>query len=450
MRVFSANTTKSQGNTLMTTLVIMAIIGVSLATYLNLVQTQQEMTTRSQVWNSCMPAVEAGIEEALTHLYKNYVTNMTDSNWELVNGRYVKTNAVIGRSSGGGFPSVTPANPPGTPAKPAWGHAVAYGYYAVDITTNIPYIVTSKGFFPLPGATPASIDKYLSRTVRVTTQNLGMFMGPMVIKGAVDLKGNNIKTDSYDSRDPNKSTGGNYDPLKAGDKGDIITLGGVGDDIGNADVWGHVYTSPAGTVKTGPNGRVGSVGWQMGTTNGIQPGWWQKDLNISFPDVTEPFSAAAPPPTVLGVTILNNGNFLQNWQFGGKVLVTGDATLYVKAAIKFTGADNITIAPGARLTIYCSGATALFGDIFNPNTDPTSFMYFGLPSNTTLEVKGATHHACFYAPQADFELKGNGEVYGCVAANNAKLSGNAAIHYDEALINRTPSRGFIVASWNEL
>src|SRR5882724_4495253 len=69
------------GQILIATLVIAAVLGVALAAYLNVIHTQNNLTVRSQIWNSCMPLVEAGIEEALAHINSSGPTN-----WGKVNG----------------------------------------------------------------------------------------------------------------------------------------------------------------------------------------------------------------------------------------------------------------------------------------------------------------------------------------------------------------------------
>src|SRR5712692_3929577 len=56
------------GQILVATLVIAGVLGIALAAYLNTIHTQNNLTVRSQVWNSSMPLVEAGIEEALAHM----------------------------------------------------------------------------------------------------------------------------------------------------------------------------------------------------------------------------------------------------------------------------------------------------------------------------------------------------------------------------------------------
>src|SRR5205807_2705042 len=57
-----------QGSVLLITLVVTALIGVTLLSYLTLVQSQNISVYRSQAWNSMIAATESGIEEALAHL----------------------------------------------------------------------------------------------------------------------------------------------------------------------------------------------------------------------------------------------------------------------------------------------------------------------------------------------------------------------------------------------
>src|SRR6266704_4806677 len=70
------------GNILVVTMCATVIIGLDLITYLRLVVNQNQLITRSQVWNACMPILEAGIEEALAHCEASYnTTNMTSDGW---------------------------------------------------------------------------------------------------------------------------------------------------------------------------------------------------------------------------------------------------------------------------------------------------------------------------------------------------------------------------------
>ena len=68
--------------------------------------------------------------------------------------------------------------------------------------------------------------------------------------GVIDLTNQNIVIDSYDSRDPAKSTNGLYDVAKRQQNGDIATDGQL-IDAGNAHIYGDVATN-AGVVAARP------------------------------------------------------------------------------------------------------------------------------------------------------------------------------------------------------
>ena len=116
------------GNALMFTVVLTGIIGFVLATYLTLVQSQNGANARSQSWNSSMPVVEAGIEDALAHLNRNGTTNgslLSDGWTATVNG------FTVTRSIGDGFYIASILN------------------YTPGAVTNQPW-VESKGYVPMP------------------------------------------------------------------------------------------------------------------------------------------------------------------------------------------------------------------------------------------------------------------------------------------------------------
>jgi hypothetical protein len=467
----------------------MAIIGIGLLACLQLAGTRSRMIARSQAWNACMPILEAGIEEGLTHCTFNNINRMTTCGWSLSGGAYVLTNKL-----GDGY-FVTRISP---------------------INTNN-YEIVSTGFHRLPGQT-----NYVARTVRVTAEFKGAYFATFVVRKNVDLKGNNLYTDSYDSTDPAKSTNGAYDPAKRGDGGDIACTEGLTDslNVGNADVFGHVLTGPLATVAKKAGGVVGSLGWHSAGNTGIEPGWWVEDLNINLAPAGTPFTNGFAPPSgkidttisvntvtdkngnivstdtttntqlILGNTtksdstktitttddrgtknkaddltissevtitsavydyILDDGEFVIS-QLRKNVLVMGDASLYVTDSIGFSGSESIKIISGASLKIYTAGSDSVFNDILNENISPLSFQYFGLPSNVTLTLKGDPNgwSGVVYAPNAAFKLSGQGKLHGSIVAFSAQLSGNAAFHYDQALGKVSPARGYVVTSWTEL
>src|SRR5947207_6220794 len=125
------------GHILMATLVIAAVLGVAVMAYLNVIHTQNNLTVRSQVWNSCMPLVEAGIEEALAHMNSSGQTN-----WGKVNGwTWDGTQKAF--------------------VKPRWfGNA----YFTCAITTNSGPnpVITSTGNIPAPATVNTGKNPFLA------------------------------------------------------------------------------------------------------------------------------------------------------------------------------------------------------------------------------------------------------------------------------------------------
>lgn len=407
------------GSILVVAICTTAIIGVALLSYMQITSNQHRMAVRSQVWNACIPIAEAGIEEALTHCTRNFLANLNTSGWELHGNNYVKENKV------------------------------GAGEYRVTISQTKPFEINSVGTLPLSGGRQG-----ISRKVRVITENRGVFSGAMVLKSFVDLNGNNILTDSYDSRDSAKSTDQRYDPKKAGDKGDIACTTGIRNStvkVGNANIWGKLFTGATATPTCGPNGAVGSVAWHRAGTSGIEPGWARSDFNLSFPDITPPFADGSGFEPLPGEP-LGNTKYEIRGDWTGKVRVTGQATVYVHGDIKFSSTDSLEIDAGASLKVYSAGASAVFTTVLNANAMATNFLYYGLPSNKSVEFKGSGSKVTggIYAPQANIVLNGGSELFGAIVADSCTMNGSAKVHYDEALKFELPIAGFVVNRWDEL
>jgi hypothetical protein len=441
--------TRLQGSVLVVALVTTAILGFGLASYFTLVQAQNLSVMRSLAWNSCIPIAEAGIEEAMTHLNRSGLDNLHSSGWELTAQGYSKTR-VIGDS-----------------------------FYLVTISTANPPVIISEGTTrtPLNSAAPlafmASLVSeqppagYVKRTVRVTTRRDGIWNDGMTAKGTIDLLGNNVDSDSFDSEDPNFSTGGRYDPNKRKASGNIKTNSDLVNSlsIGNANIRGRVATGPRGSISIGPQGSVGSLAWHTQGSRGIEPGWSANDMNVFFPDVLRPYSNGfAPSSGFVGTThyeyLLTSGNYMiSSVSLSGNdvMYVTGHSKLLVTDSINITGNAKIEIAPGASLIIYMEGASASIAGngIVNNNSTALSFLYFGLPTNTSLSLSGnAAFIGAIYAPNANFTLGGGGkdtyDFVGASVSNTVRMNGHYNFHYDEALGRSRWTRGFVVDSWNEI
>jgi hypothetical protein len=422
------------GSAILVVLFLGVILSVMAGSYLVLVNQQNTSTTRSMVWNGCIAIAEAGVEEGISQIHYTGVTNLSANGWTLSGGVYAKQRFL------------------------------SNNYYFVTITPNDPPVITSAGYVPLPWG---SMVTYVKRTVRVTTQRDGAFVKAMLAKGQIDFNGNNIRTDSFDSSSPTYSKNGQYDRTRAKDNGDVATNSGLTNslNVGNANIYGHVATGPHGSVYIGTQGAVGDSNWQTGNT-GIEPGWFSDDMNVSFPDVSIPYTSGFNPDTnakVNGKTyayVLNNGNYVMTdltLQNSDVLFVNGTANLYVTGSINLTGNAQIEIGAKGSLVLYMGGDTATFGgnEIVNGAGNALNFVYLGLPTNTTLRFVGnADFTGSIYAPSADFQLGGGGsspyDFVGASVSNTVQMNGHFNFHYDENLGKSQWGRGYVITSWDEL
>jgi len=474
---------KEQGHVLLISLIITAIIGFLVISYLKLVKTQGAFAMRAQVWESVMPLVEAGIEEAMAHLNTMVNSNLAANGWtkDASNGFYRK------RDMGEGFyyvritynnieqPTITSSGYLPAPltlasdrhAGPAFLASIT-GDPNVTVVTE-PVTEPIKEFPQPPSIYPDPSVNYLKRTVQVTAQKQPFWAKGMVAKHNINLNGNNIASNSFDSSDPNFSgPGGAYDPTKTKDNGDIATNSGIYNPLnaGNAEIMGRVATGPGGGVEIGPSGSVGSKNWVLSGNNGIEPGYSADDMNVGFMDVQAPFTGGAfsPGGGIYNGTsyryMLGTGNYqMTQLNMSGKenMIVTGHAKLYVTGDILMSGQTVIEIAPGASLELYVGGASATIAGngLINHNNTADTFTYYGLPNNASLSVSGnGQFTGAIYAPNADFSMDGGGnntiDFIGASVTRTVTMNGHFNFHYDEALGEFGPTTTYTIVSWNEM
>jgi hypothetical protein len=428
----------NRGSILTIMLIITILMGISMASYLKLVSSQNLSVQRSQNWNSAIAVAEAGAEEAMAHLNKN-TTNRTRDSWTLNLTNVVKSRTID-----------------------------ADNRYTVNITTLVePPIIFAQGMVHIPKS-----DQWLVRTIKIGTTNDGFFVKAMAAKGTIDLKGNRITVDSFDSGIPGKNLAGQYDPSVRGDKGDIATNSKLIDSLstGNADIWGHISTGPGGTSSGLPNGSVGDLAYHSAGKTGVEPGFSSDDMNVQFPDAQPPFNwgtqltPTANPLLFPGYDLaMMSGDFninTINLSSSQKILIAGPGVtrLYVKSNLTMTGSSQIEIRPGASLQLFVGGSTTQIGGkgVLNNGGSAVNFQYWGLSSNTSVSYTGnASFLGSLYAPYADLTMGGGGsgtpiDFVGSSISKTVSMNGKFNFHYDEALGRLGPRRGYTVTSWNEV
>ena len=300
MKTLLSRKARKVASALLVALVITTILSVSIMSYLTVVEQQSVLGARSQTWNMAIAVVEAGIEEGLEHLQSDS-GNLGADGWTFDGQYYVKLNNVLpdGSSYDVKIDDSDPNNPtvlsranvtPPTFVKNRWCNFMA----AIGV--------------------PDSGSATVRRAVRVRTSKGNLFTAPLVAKHDINLNGNGVYTDSYDSTDSSKSKAGQYDLFTySGNKGDIATNGGITNSssvsIGNANIYGIIHVGgPEADVAIGPNGGVGPHGSQVNDiTSAKSLGYILEDANFTYPDTSLPADYASYlPPT--GGTVVTYSN----------------------------------------------------------------------------------------------------------------------------------------------
>lgn len=451
---------RRRGNGLIVAVLMTAVIGIDIASYLRLVRQQNLANLRSMTWNYSVAVAEAGIEEALAQLNRNG-SNFNNQTWNVATEGWAAagTNYFLSRTNFG-FTRTT--NGLGAMNNSGLGSINADVRFAVSFSSNV-YgpIITATGFVNL-----ASLDQpatWVRRAIRIRTTNAPLFAKSLVARNDIDIHGNNFYSDSFDSTNPLYSTNGLYTPSKRRDNGDVATNSGLTNslNVGNADIYGKASTGPGGSLDIGNNGVVGTASWIAAGNKGVQPGRFTDDMNIAFPAVKPPFTSGSTPGGGVAADGTNYTYIIPagNSYFGSislsghqKITVTGHAVVYVNGDFSMSGQSYIYIAPGASLKVYCNGDFDLTGQgLFNSTGLAINLQLYGTPNCTDLKIAGnGGFIGVIYAPDASLMIVGNGDVSGAIVCKEAQLTGNGSFHYDESLGRVGPSKGYVPVDWAEL
>jgi hypothetical protein len=491
MNIKLSQKVKQLASALLATMVLGGILCLFVVYYLSLVQQQNTLSVRSQAWNLAIAVTEAGIEEGLQAINSSG-GNLQSAEWTFDGTYYCRSNNMLDGNS--------------------------YVIWIKGPTDLFPEI-TSRSYINLPtlAAAPSltmfaavgldsSGSKTVTRAVRVTCSKnpTTLFTAAMVSKHTVNLNGNGVAADSYDSSNPAKSTNGQYDPTKyTGDFGDVATVDSLIVGVQNANIYGKLHTGPNGGYSMGPQGGVGTHTWQAAHGGGLQPGYFLQDANFTFPDTALPdTSTGYLTPQPLNVIFPTNSviptfHTLDNalwWllpnpippglvtNFNKKNAVTGYSwTTFVTNTVYVTNRlyDNVLEANGKYVSSGLHGTTIVQGPnvklvlpngldggenlFFNytDNANPGLTVYAGgtsasISGNQYVNPSGFAGSLLIYcAPTVtSFTLNGNGQFTGVLVAPNADLAmhggGNSDMDFCGSLmVNSVGLNGHFKFHWDE-
>lgn len=413
------------GSILVTTILTVAVIGIMVAGVLTLTVQEHRMEVRATAWNAVLPVAEAGIEEAMSHLQANGPGSAA--------GGILGVLGVAGWTGSGGTYSMQ-------------RNLNTNSYFQVSISPAIPPVISSRGYHRAPIS-----QSYISRTVQITTTNTPLFTVAFGARYVIDMNGNGISSDSFDSTNPNLSTNGQYDPSKTSTNGDVVSVNGPV-NIGNHTIKGDLYLGPTATFSSGNNQVTGTI---------------YHDFNLDFPPVIPPANFASWSPVNPGLILVGLTPYNYAFFTDGDYTVATSGSIYVapnvKVRLRVTASNfnpgTVRIAGNAsspgKLTVFMEGASSTMGGGMTVESgNAANFTYYGLPSNTSITYGGnSSFVGTIYAPNADLTLNGGGSNSGLIGSSITKsiqMNGHYDFHFDENLLKSSPPRGYTIASWQEL
>lgn len=416
-----------QAGVLLATLVVTGGIALALVSYMSLVQNRVKLAARSQAWNFAVPVAEAGLEEGIAHLVAAQGGTVATNGWALSGTNGYQKQVTLDASN---------------------------SYYLAQISTATPSVVESRGYVRVSGST-----QYVCRTLRATTTNSGTWKG-MVVKNRITAV-NTPAVDSYNSATSGLTTNGGYSAAKALDHGFLGTVATTNGALKfNGKIKGSVGVGATNALVLTSPGVVGDSNYVAvaGNAGKVQAGHLNSTLIESFPPNFVPFSSGyfTPGSGIVGGTnynfLLNGGNFQATTMIGSglKIFVTADSTLYITDKMWLQGASMLTIASGVKLKLYVGNWFQVTATSkVNPNGTTKQFEYYGLPTNTYIELEdNAVVVGTMNAPNANCHLEDSGQLFGAALFDSADFYDSFAFHFDESLGGGGSAVQII--SWTEL
>jgi len=438
----SPSAAPERGAVLLVALIVMAVLALGLASYLNLNLNSARMAQRNFQGTAAFNLAETGAEEALWSINRaNAGQADAWADWTMLNpgARRRFTGFDLGNATGSVKVYVDNHQPTGS-ARP---HIVAFATVESDNGTRV------------------------SKMIEVWLRRRSRFSAGLLAKESITFAGNNASVDSWNSDpDNDPSTPAREYPGDGRSDGGTVASVSIANTavlVNNADIFGYVFTGGS-QPEVGKNGSITGKNTPAGVK--IDTSRISTDFSATFPNVPLPLDGE-PLDSITSTATLGTPGTTTKWRcpsisLSGKQTLTihGDVILVLTAgsgnkAIEVTGQASILITENASLTVYTDGDVLIAGNgIGNANARTASFQLYGTNTSVAghaMQIAGnGALKAAVYAPNADVKINGNGDVMGSIVARNITLTGNAAFHYDEALSNLDTGTPFGIDRWREL
>lgn len=459
MKGFPCDRNPRRGGLLITALILMAVIGIALTSYLSLSRAVLQSSHRNLYLTAAVDLAEVGLEHGM---------------WAL-NAAYAGTSGAWTGWSGG----------PATPGDAnAWRKFTGFSYdgggrgevsvYVVNYQGGAPHVVSKAVITMNDGR---AVEKWM----RVIVKKRSLFGYGLLARDTITASGGAYFDSWISDPDGNPATPPvAYSSSVARNFAPVATVSSATPSIslGSADLYGTVAVGAKTTagVAVSWGGQVGPRGMPISGSYNIAPGALSTEFSASFETVTPPTGATvravykipynlSVAPYYVSAENMGTTGAATIYQMD-KVTVEGAATLTIRGdvtlilpptgveTLKVAGSGKIVLATNATLTIYTPGNIDISGaGIANPSA-PEAMQIWSTRNGTSgqtikLEGSGALS-AIIYAPDAVMTLPGGVHFSGAAVVKSATLSGSGAFHYDESLKNFGGSGSLGIESYTEL
>lgn len=257
------------------------------------------------------------------------------------------------------------------------------------------------------------------------------FVNGMFGRSLVDIR-NSLSTDSYNS------DSGTY----------AATYVNTGGDVGsNEDIIVHNGAVIGGDVTTATEGAL-DINWGATITGNTTDQADEQD----FPPITDEEYAWAESVSQASSGITGSYTYdpvTHSFETDGTVELSDG--VYYFSDITLKHAAELTIAPGANVTIYVTGDIELKNSSSMNSGGDAGDLVILSRGDFVLKNSGEIA-AVFYNPDGSADLRNSGDFFGAIVADDIVAHNSAFFHYDRALANFAfESNGeFDVAGWEEL
>ena len=460
-----------RGSLLIVAMMLCAVIGISLVSYLHLSRTALNISNRAVYNNAAMNLSEQGIEEAMYSVNQLVASSSyVWPGWTLTGANATREWTGVGLSQNA---------------------TASYRVYVRNYAGISAPVVVSRAQVSLGGGAP--IEKWIEVTLSKTSK----FSNGLVAKQSIVFNGNNATVDSWNS-DKDTTTGAvrpSVVPYSGGVRNDNGSVGSISiaSDavlVKNADIWGYASTggvNPATFV--GSNGSI--LGEDSASGLKVDPARVSTNFSATFDAVSIPTETAITNLGVINNDLLlpraadvaanlgivgTDGNRYYYYDASYIDLVNKTLTISDRVVLRLSSTTGINVGGGSGqiaigatgyFSVYTDGTVSIGGQGVSNGVDsgspaglqddelgqPIQFQIWGTKTSgsQTITISGTgIFSGVIYAPQGDVSIVGNGAICGSVVANTIALSGNAQFHYDESLADFGGGNPFRVSKWKEL